>query len=37
MCECTILHKSFQSAPAVAPKKEQDNDDEDDKKDTDGF
>ena len=32
-----ILRKSFQSAPAVTPKKEQDKDDEDDKKDHDGF
>ena len=37
MWECTILRKSFQSAPPVAPKKEQDKDDEDDKKDHDGF
>jgi len=37
MWECTILRKSFQSAPAAAPKKEQDKDDEDDKKDRDGF
>ena len=37
MWECTILRKSFQSAPAAAPKKEQDKDDEDDKKDHDGF
>ena len=37
MWECTILRKSFQSAPATAPKKEQDKDDEDDKKDCDGF
>ena len=37
MWECTILHKSFQSAPAVAPKKEQDKDDKNDKKDHDGF
>ena len=37
MWECTILRKSFQSALAVAPKKEQDKDDEDDKKDHDGF
>ena len=37
MWECTILRKSFQTAPAVAPKKEHDKDDEDDKKDTDGF
>ena len=37
MWECTILRKSFQSAPADAPKKKQDKDDEDDKKDPDGF
>src|SRR6185437_3994355 len=37
MWECTILRKSFPSAPAAAPKKEQDKDDEDDKKDRDGF
>src|SRR6185312_4272695 len=37
MWECTILRKSFQSAPATAPKKEKDKDDEDDKKDRDGF
>ena len=37
MWECTILRKSFQSAPADAPKKKQDKDDEDDKKDHDGF
>jgi hypothetical protein len=37
MWECTILRKSFQSAPATTPKKEQDKDDEDDKKDRDGF
>ena len=37
MWECTILRKSFQSAPATAPKKEQDKDNEDDKKDPDGF
>ena len=37
MWECTILRKSLKSAPAVAPKKEQDKDDEDDKKDHDGF
>ena len=37
MWECTILRKSFQSAPATAPKQEQDKDDEDDKKDRDGF
>ena len=37
MWECTILRKSFQSASATAPKKEQDKDDEDDKKDPDGF
>ena len=37
MWECTILRKSFQSASAVAPKKEQDKDDEDDKKDHDCF
>ena len=37
MWESTILHKSFQSAPAEAPKKKQDKDDEDDKKDHDGF
>jgi len=35
--ECTILRKSFQSAPADAPKKKKDEDDEDDKKDHDGF
>ena len=37
MWECRILHKSFQSVPAAIPKKEQDKDDEDDKKDRDGF
>ena len=37
MWECTILRKSFQSAPATTPKKEQDKDDEEDKKDRDGF
>ena len=37
MWECMILRKSFQSAPAEAPKKKQDKDDEDDKKDHDGF
>jgi len=37
MLECTILRKSFQSAPAAIPKKEQDKGDEDDKKDRDGF
>ena len=37
MWECTILHKSFQSAPVVTPKKEHGKDDEDDKKDHDGF
>ena len=37
MWECTILRKSFQSAPTTTPKKEQDKDDEDDKKDRDGF
>jgi len=36
MWECTILRKSFQSAPADAPKKKN-KDDEDDKKDPDGF
>ena len=37
MWECTILRKSLMSAPAVASKKEQDKDDEDEKKDHDGF
>ena len=37
MWECTILHKSFQSAPPDAPKKKQNKDDEDNKKDPDGF
>jgi hypothetical protein len=37
MWECTILRKSFQSAPAEAPKKKQDKDDEEDKKDHDSF
>jgi len=37
MWECTILRKFFQSALAVAPRKEQDKDDEDDKKDHNGF
>ena len=37
MWECTILRKSFQSAPPDAPKKKQNKDDEDDKKDPDGF
>jgi len=37
MWECTILHKSFQSAPTDAPKKKQNKDDEDDRKDPDGF
>ena len=37
MWECTILRKSFQSAPAYTPKKKQDKDDEDDKKDHDSF
>jgi hypothetical protein len=32
MWECTILRKSFQSAPADTPKKKQDKDDEDNKK-----
>ena len=35
MWECTILRKSFQSAPLDAPKKKQNKDDEDDKKDPD--
>jgi len=37
MWECMNLSKSFQSAPADAPKKKQNKDDEDDKKDPDGF
>ena len=37
MWECTILRKSFQSAPPDAPKKKQNKDNEDDKKDPDGF
>ena len=37
MWECTILRKSFQSAPLETPKKKQNKDDEDDKKDPDGF
>ena len=37
MWECTILRKSFQSAPPNAPKKKQNKDDEDNKKDPDGF
>ena len=37
MWECTILRKSFQSTPPGAPKKKQNMDDEDDKKDPDGF
>jgi hypothetical protein len=37
MWECTILCKSFQSAPPDTPKKKQNKDDEDDKKDLDGF
>ena len=37
MWECTILCKSFQSAPPETPKKKQNKDDEDDKKDPDGF
>ena len=37
MWECTILRKSFQSAPATTLKKEQDKYDEDNKKDRDGF
>ena len=37
MWECTILCKFFQSAFADAPKKKQNKNDEDDKKDPDGF
>src|SRR6185437_4080846 len=37
MWECTILRKSFQSVPSDAPKKKENKDDEDDKKDPDGF
>ena len=37
MWECTILRKSFQSALPDTPKKKQNKDDEDDKKDPDGF
>ena len=37
MWECTILRKSFQSAPPDAPKKKQNKDDEEHKKDPDGF
>jgi len=37
MWECTILRKSFQSAPANTPKKKQSKDYEDNKKDPDGF
>ena len=37
MWECTILRKSFQSAPADTPKKKQGKDDKVDKKDHDGF
>ena len=37
MWERTILRKSFQSAPANTPKKKQNKDYEDNKKDTDGF
>jgi len=37
MWECMILRKSFQSTPPDAPKKKQNKDDEDNKKDPDGF
>ena len=37
MWECTILRKSFQSTPPDAPKKQQNKDEKDNKKDPDSF